>query len=225
MKILKKFVLIMVLTFSFTNMIKAECDDKTISNLKLQASNIEINYEHVDDLYSEDFDLKIVNLFDVHVIGLTSDMYILVEHDSIVDTYEYSNVVDGILNINKIDGGQSLKIIVYSTECNEKLKTFNISIPYYNSYYDSEQCAKYPDANVCNEFYEYEMTYENFDKGINDYINKLNNNNEKDNQNNNLFSDILNFIIKNILYIIISLIVIAGTIVAIIVHKKRRELS
>lgn len=225
MNILKKFIFILLLAFSFANMIKAECDDKTISNLKLQASNIEINYEHIDDLYSEDFDLKIVNLFDVHVMGLTNEMYILVEHDSIVDTYEYSNVVEGVLKIEKVDGGQSLKIIVYSTECNEKLKTFNIAIPYYNSYYDSEQCTKYPDANVCNEFYEYEMTYEKFNKGISDYINKLNDNNEKNNQNNNLFSNIINFIIENFLYIIISLIIIAGTIVAIIVHKKRRELS
>lgn len=225
MNILKKFIFILLLAFSFANMIKAECDDKTISNLKLQASNIGINYEHIDDLYSEDFDLKIVNLFDVHVMGLTSDMYILVEHDSIVDTYEYSNVVDGVLKIEKVDGGQSLNIVVYSTECNEKLKTFNITIPYYNSYYDSEQCAKYPNANVCNEFYEYEMTYEKFNKGISDYINKLNDNNEKNNQNNNLFSNIINFIIENFLYIIISLIIIAGTIVAIIVHKKRRELS
>ena len=225
MNILKKFIFILLLAFSFANMIKAECDDKTISNLKLQASNIEINYEHIDDLYSEDFDLKIVNLFDVHVMGLTSDMYILVEHDSIVDTYEYSNVVDGVLKIEKVDGGQSLNIVVYSTECNEKLKTFNITIPYYNSYYDSEQCAKYPNANVCNEFYEYEMTYEKFNKGISDYINKLNDNNEKNNQNNNLFSNIINFIIENFLYIIISLVIIAGTIVAIIVHKKRRELS
>lgn len=224
MKSLIKYFFAMLIFFFSCNIIYAECDDKTISNLKLQANNIEINYKYNYDLYNEDFDLEIVNIFDIYVTGLTNEMYLYVEFDGQGVNYYYDDLIDGILKINTINGGSTLKLIVYSTECNQKIKTINYTLPYYNLYSDDELCKQYADASVCSEFLDYDITYKDFKNKIDEYINKINGNTNS-NDNNNLFSKLIDFIKNYYIYILISVGIVVCMVIGIIIHKKRGELN
>lgn len=219
MKILKNFVFIMLLTFSFTSMIKAECDDKTISNLKLQADNLEFNYEYIEDLYSDDFDLNIVNRFNIYISGINEQLYI--NDVSNMRLYTSANVVDSLIKIENIEGGNNLKFEIFSKECDKKLRTVNIKIPFYNIYSENELCLQYSDATPCNKFLDYEMTQERFDKEISVYINKEDNKDSSE----SLFTKFINVISANFIYIIATIIVVSLVIAVYVINKKRRELN
>lgn len=216
--IIKKIILFF-LCFLCCEMVHAECTDEKIAELKEQSNNIEVKYEYKDNLYNEDFDMSVVNIFDIYIYGLTDDLYINVSDDDLF--YDSNNLVDGVLKIENINGGSSFKFDVYSNECAKKLKTINFNVPYYNSFYENELCKTRQDASVCSKFLNYELSYEKFKNEIEKYDKDKN----PSNDGNNDTLNILNIILNNLIYIALGVLIIIIVVVFIVIYKKRRELS
>lgn len=218
----KKISMVIILCCLFFMMIdstSAECDDKEIALLREQVKNVSIEYEHVEDLYSEEFDLKIVNLFNIYVYGL-NDKFILRDVNN-KRIYTVEDLSDGMLKFEYVDGGTSLKYEILSSECDTKIKSITLKLPFYNSFSENEKCKEYKEAKVCSKFLNYELTKEKFDSEIQKYIDDLNEKKQED----NLFNKIINVISENLIYIIFGIVLVTFAAIGIIVYKKRRELK
>ena len=141
-----------------------ECTEEKITSLKEQANNI---------TYSVEFDYDGVNLgyFDqnfVSFVGINEDLYVTSKDYSV--GFFYSDSVDGV--VTKGVGYGNNTFVIRSNSCPDTiLKTINLDLKKYNIYSQYEECdgISGEELDVCNEFYEKDLDYDEFVKAVNNY--------------------------------------------------------
>ena len=158
------------------------CTNEEMTNLNRDALTIKTTVEHIknvtdkitvvndvgteqtQEIYDEYFTLKIINI--------TDNFYVVVHNETNNQDYTFTSAdaKDGIITYDWKDLSQIAKITVdvytsNKTGCaNEKLVTFNNIIPKYNEYFDTSYCEMNKDSKYCQEFIEFEISEETFNR-------------------------------------------------------------
>lgn len=139
-----KLLLLLLIPIS----IKAQCTNQELSRYKTLASNIDNYYEYTDKfnitVYNLSNELKVKNIKD-NSIYTTQDKF-------------------GEIKINGIEPGTQVTLGIYpnSEECNYRVQTIYINLPYLNKYYQDEVCNN-NDNILCSKWVNTNAyTYEQF---------------------------------------------------------------
>jgi len=197
---MKKVIFIILIMFPF--LVYADCDYEKFNEHTKLANNItyEVNYYTGE----KKFGVVLYNVYDGIYVTYNNSIY---------------NADDeNIVFIGNIPQGEFVKISVYSPveECNSFIRTINVSVGYYNNYYDDPRCSKYKDIlNICsNKYLEYEPNEDLLESTIKNYKStfKEEKKTEKNEEEVTLFDIIYNFFsvwgIPIILMIVVSIITI-----------------
>lgn len=104
-----------------------------------------------------------------------------------------------------------------------------VSIPYFNKYSLDPLCEGYEDYVLCKEDSKINLTYEQFEDAINEYIESVNRPEPEeiidDNkiEKKNFFKDVLKFLYNNYVTILVSIIIVGTICIVIILLVKRRK--
>ena len=208
---MKKIIILFLLTLFFP--IKVEgyyCSFSEIARLKKIASNINISYDY-----------KIVNddaLFEITLVNLNKELYITSDNR----TYNYKS---DVLKIDNYKSGTTVKFYVYPTDrdcSDELLRTINIVLPKYNSYYDDEICVGIENYSLYQKWSTHNLSYTEFVKQVNLHKESLNKDvivDIKQEENSSVFNAIFQFLI-DYYYIILIILIITSGIGIYIINKK-----
>ena len=146
-------------------------------------------------------------------------------------TFYYKDAQDGIVSfeLSDLTKVNTFTFNVYNTDksgCSQKLnRTFYLTTPRLNEYYNFNICEEIPDYYMCQKF----VTYE--DKGLTDFIHVTNEYKDKkiaeeEELNKNFFEKLWSFIKDNKTIFITSTVVIItiGIGTVIIIKKKRKDI-
>lgn len=133
---------------------KTSCDYTLLSNLKKMASNIDITYTY-----------KIENdvaYFDVTLTNIQPDLYFV--DNNYNKTYYYTDTNNGVMTIYNYNSGKiSYSFYSNNQECiNEQLNVRYINLPYYNKYYNYEECKGIEEYLLCNKWSKNNYGYIDF---------------------------------------------------------------
>ena len=230
---MKKKILTIAFIFLFIPHVNAECDRTKINELKQMAENIEITSEldiTSEEEYTGNRDYSLNDNGDplprgnmkIIISGMSEEFRIIDETYN--RTFTYSDFTDGILIVkNELNGQRKFK--VYSTECNQEVRTINLKIPRYNEYSTDPLCEGISgdDLPICGMWYEREVDYPTFQKMVEDYKNRVAEQ-EKENQES-IIDKVISFFSNYYLYLIIGIAVIAVVTVIVIIRRKRSVLE
>lgn len=147
----------------------ATCDSNDIARLKEIAKNVTVTYEYD----RESSDLGSFGLYLVTVSGLTEEIYGIVDLGSEQKGFFYTDDNSGVVEKHFTNGSNKLNI--YSTDCQEVIRTIKVELPYYNDFSTYEQCdgISGDELYVCNEFLDKQISYSTFENEIKKYKNNL----------------------------------------------------
>lgn len=223
-----RFLLIIIL-FLFVNVfyVHASCTDEEIALLKEEAQKIKVSYKHKGAV---EIDEEIFyNQFDITVRNLNDNFYV-----SLLAGSEKLFPQDGIAKTRLTSGKWLFKI--YSTKCEILIDEIDVFLPTFNLYSLDPLCEGIDgnDFPMCGKYYEYDISYEEFKKSLESYINSLDVDNYEQEDTlfiddvNNLVNKIFNFIVKYKYYFlctILALLIIVILLILIKRHKKRGVLE
>lgn len=167
MKRFMKLVIAGIFMFQIHSVYAEGCTDSQITNLKELANTIQVDVEFDRDSVA----VGVYNNNIVTIQNLSDDLYMMSKDYSIGIFPE--DVVDGVITKNLASSTDTFQ--VYSVTCpNTVLRTIKLSMKQYNEYVDYEECDGIDgdELDVCGEFYETNISYEQFVKKVNDYKNK-----------------------------------------------------
>ena len=211
MNIAKKilFFIMMVILFNINSVKAEECSEERIKELQKIADNIFVDVE----FDYESADAGIYNSNYVMIQGLTNDLYIYTDDSSVLFTIDQQNE-KGV--ISRIVKDNVSKLYVYSQSCpNTILKKIDISLNRFNQYSEYEECKGEvgKELDICDEFYDKEISEKEFYEEIEKY---------EENKKNNILKK--NNIFK-ILIPIVGVIVIILTIIIVVKKIKDNRLD
>lgn len=152
------------LLFSVDNVNAEECTSQELANYKALADVIKINTEFDDS--GIEYGIYGNNI--VTIQGLNEELYILSEDDS--EGFFPEDMVDGV--ITKTISSSVDTFYVYASKCpSEKLRTIELSLKKYNLFADYKECdgISGEDLDVCSEYYNGDISYNQFLKKIDEY--------------------------------------------------------
>lgn len=202
---MKKYMFILFTLFMFISEVNAEaCDYKDIKRLKEIANGVEITYELQEPYDVEGYTYR--DLYKINIIGLTDELIVYNETDD--ESYK----IDTDFNNLMLHSGKK-KITIYSSSCSDSLKKITLKLPVYNDFSNTKECKmdKYKNLDMCQEWTEEDVLYEDFYR----YFNEEENNS---NDSNNFID-----IIKNNIYIVIIFGVVLVTIIILFIFKRKKE--
>lgn len=193
------FLLLFIIPISVSARSKTSCDYKLVSNLKKLASNVDITYTYKiveDNVY-----------YDVTISNIQENIYFKTNFSN--DIYYYSDTNNGEIVIENVFPGNN-KFTFYSSDSgclNEKLVVKNINLPYYNRYYNYDECKGIEDFSSCQRWSLNNDDYNTFLEKTLKYKSSLEKIDNGDNVNKNLsfFQKLINYFV-NYFYLIIPLI-------------------
>lgn len=154
---MKRILLIICIFFLTPKVVfarsKTSCDYTLLANLKKLASNINVTYTY----YIKDNEAY----FDITLTNLQENIYFT---DNYNRTYYYSNTLGGVITIPGYKSGK-VTFTFYSndSEClNEKLSVKYANLPYYNSFYNYEECKGIEEFSLCQKWTENNYGYDEF---------------------------------------------------------------
>lgn len=238
---MKKILSFLVVMFLFNINVSAAslCDYTEQSELNSKAANVKVSYDIVDSKVTfEDGDADI-RIFRIQILNVTEDFYVIVKNDINKEekTYYSTDAVDGVISFDwdYAETVTNFTIQVYTTNktncADEKYKTFYLTTPRYNEYYNIETCQELTDFYLCQEFVTFaEVSRDKFISQLESYRNgDVNNKGEEQEENENptITDKIFEFIDNNKWYIIggLSVIIIASFVIHRVKTKKQRELG
>lgn len=240
MKDVKKiFVLFAVLLI--TKNVHAVCSYEEQAKLNSEAATIKAVYEEIQKEMDKnsyvcgdgvDECTEYYPVFKISILNLSENFYVKVSSDNkFSKTFEYKDAQDGIISFELSDLSKvnTFTFNVYNSSksgCSQKLnRTFYLTTPRLNEYYNFNICDEIPDYYMCQKY----VTYE--DKGLTDFIRVTNEYKDKkdaeeERLNKNFFEKIWTFIKDNKTVFITATAVIltAGVCTIIIVKKKRKDI-
>lgn len=207
MRTIKYLVFTFLLLFITCDIVRAEsCDSNDIKRLKEIAKNVTVSYEYDED--REKF--GIYGSYVITVDGLTDELYATAIEDA--NTYYFNYDSEELISYNLSSSVR--EITVFSSNCDEKIRTIDLKLPYYNFYYTYDECngISGDDLYVCSKFLDEELSYSKFLNEIKKY---------KSNHDD-LDKDTTNFFEKYKLYFI-GVFIVAIIIIAIVCVRKYKE--
>lgn len=224
------YQLILLITLSLVGIIgvSAEeadgtCDYAKQNELNKIASNIKVSYEvsPEPDLY-----------FTVNIFNLTEDVYIVVSDDNTRARTEYNYTEENKGNIS-IRSDEIYKKVEFTIEvfpryvscANNNLRNITISTPRFNPYYSSYLCDDIKEYSLCQKWSDFEISFEDFKKRIDEYKISLTKEEEKtqDEADVSLMDKLVDFVLDNYILIMASgAIIVGGAVAGIITIRKRR---
>lgn len=202
------FIFLICYFFPFINTEAEICDDNHVASLKKLANDVEVSYEYIQDD-------NVVNIYNLTFTGMINDFIVIGDKKQ----YSYDSFNEGILSIQKRYGTYQFNF--YSDACpNILLVTKEVKLPKFNTYSLTSECAKLKDydLDVCDEWYQPEITDEVFYSMIDKYI-------DDDNEKIGLWGEIISFIQKYYLYLVGAVALIIVIIIGIIIYRKRSVLE
>lgn len=180
---------------------KTSCDYTLLANLKKLASNINVTYTY----YIKDNEAY----FDVTLTNLQENIYFT---DNFNRTYYYNNTLGGVITIPGYRSGK-VTFTFYSndSEClNEKLSVKYANLPYYNSFYNYEECKGIEEFSLCQKWSKSNYGYDEFRERTNKYKQSKNNSEVNNNEiiSKNWFEKIVDLYLSYY-YIITPLFILA----------------
>lgn len=232
--------LMLILSLIVVIPVHAECSYKERAELNKESSNIKVSYEIVtEETIASDADMSepitfYKELFEVSILNLTDNFYIVVTNNTNNDrkTYNYSNTNNGIITYRWNDlyevSTQTFKIYASSkTNCaNELYRTAYLTLPRYNSYHDWGICEGRDNLSLCDKYVTTkEVSYSTFVDQLTKATKQENNN---PNSNNNTTNNTVNpQESTTVIYYIAGGTVAAAILVVVVVvvaRKKRNQL-
>lgn len=222
-----KYIIFMLLFLSLNIFcVNASCTNEEIYYLKEDASKIKITYKHKGPVDTEEG--TIYSLFDVTVKNLNDDFYVSLLYDSIKLT-----PVDGIASTELSTGKWKFKI--YSTKCNMLIDDIDVSLPTFNMYSLDPLCEGIDgdDFPLCGKYYEYDVSYEEFENRVKNYrdlhnLDSVNNDGNNDDSIQSIIDDVVNFVAKYkyyVLGVILALLIVMVILIIVKRNKKRGVLE
>lgn len=232
-----KYVVLAVFMFLFMGSVNAEvCSYETKAKINNEAANVKVDYETYeykqninDPTYDEVIeDSTWYGL--IHIYNLTDNLsFKVIDKNGKKYEYSYSNTNNGEFTINT---GIAMSVKNYIVElyyadsdCGKSsVRTFNVTIPRYNIYSDYGECIGNEDYYYCKQFVTLDDIKESeFKSGVKAYSEeRKKKQQEEERKDNSIIYKTLTFADKYKWVIILVCVVVAGTIVYIVV-KKRKE--
>lgn len=238
---MKKILSFLVVMFLFNINVSAAslCDYTEQSELNSKAANVKVSYDIVDSTLTFEDGVSLNKIFRIQMLNVTEDFYVIVKNDINKEekTYYSTDAVDGVISFDwdYAETVTNFTIQVYTTNktncADEKYKTFYLTTPRYNNYFNIETCQELTDFYLCQEFVTFtDVSRDKFISQLESYRNgEVNNKGEKQEENENLTitDKIFEFIDNNKWYIIggLSVIIIASFVIHRVKTKKQRELG
>lgn len=168
---LKLILLVILVIFGINKVRAAECSYKDQALLNKEASNVKITYQLIEDEEEEYLQILITNLNEHLTLEISNDY-----NDEIMN-FSISDAKEGVISFKNIALYKMVtyKINIYGAynSCSRNLiMTKNISIPYFNIFYDGSVCKNIPDYTYCQKLVKTNMSAEDMAKKINDYYQK-----------------------------------------------------
>ncbi len=217
--ILKKvfyLLLLIILLFPIKSLARYEiidsrCTDSLKSSLKSDANDV--TYRLSKEIKKN----KVT--YNAIFYNLTKDMYITDANNKKYTSNTISNLTPG----------SKIQVIIYAssnTYCEGyKIITKIISVPYYNKYYKNEICRGYENYYLCKENSNVNLTEEEFNKKMNEYIEslKVKETEEVKPEEDATKFDIISFILYYKYFFIGGISLIAITILIVVINNKRKN--
>lgn len=175
-KLIIRLYFMLFLLFIFPFFVKAECNYQRKSDLSKIASNVQLSYTY-------DVDQENKPVFVVTISNLTNDIYIV---DNIGNVYSGEGEIS-YGGYSGLDG----KYTIYSNDNNckgEQILKKYLKIPYYNFYYNSEECKENPDFKYCKLWDYVTINSSDFDNELLKYKTDKENSNIDNNKSQGDFS-------------------------------------
>lgn len=209
-KILKLIVLILLIILPHKVNAYNFCTTDDTVKLNKFAANVLTNYSY----YEVNGQVK----FKITINNLNSNIYIY----DVKKKQTYYSI--GEITLDNYGPNQTVEYKIYSNlpYCKgQYLNSLYVTLPPYNRYYKDKLCEGLENYRLCQRWSNVDLTYDEFKKEMNDYLNSKNQN-ETINLNDykSIYQIILDFYIKYY-YIILPIIIIIGGII--IVLKKQKE--
>lgn len=182
-----------------------ECD---MERLKKIAEQVEVTTE----FNQESADMGTISSNFVTVNGITDELYAMTKDMRVIFTYE-DRSEDGSIK-QYVDADVSDELQIFSKSCSDKpLRVINIKFKEYNEYSKSIECEGLQDKlDVCDEFYDGDLSLEEFTKAIEKY-------NKKDSSQ----ATKSNFFDKYFVWIIAGVLILALLIIAFSVSRFKKN--
>ena len=239
MKKVKKIFVLLVMLLLVKN-VHAECGYETQAKLNSEAATIKAIYEEVQkemdrNLYmcgdGVDECTEYYSVLKISILNLSKNFTINVKSKNFGKSFSYSDVKDGVVSfdLNDIMETHTFTFDVYpSTETTcpkKKIRTFYLSTPRYNEFYDFGFCQDNPEFYLCEKY----VTFENME--ITDFMDKFQEYEDKKKQdeiekNKNFFQKLGDFIKehKEVFIGAGCTILVVGGVVVFLRVKRRKDI-
>ena len=209
-----------IMLFSCMISVHASCTDDEIVSLKKQVEDIKITYKHLGAV--EDNSMIVYDRFDVSFKNIPDDFYLTLS----VAPLDEVHSVNGIVKMEMMLTG-SYEINVFSNKCEEEIDQIIFTLPKFNEYSLDPLCKGIDgdDFPLCGKYYEYKVDYDNFVARVKHYRDNYNIVRAEfdDDYGDGIFEKILDFISKNLVYVIFFLIVLLLIVFVIVMMRKRKK--
>lgn len=194
----------------------SNCDYSIFIEYQKAAMNIE--YETSYSVKDKTFSIKFYNIM----------KGIYLNHDNTI--YSTSESEENEVVVNGLSEGQTIKFAVNSsadnTNCNSSLRTLQVTLPFYNTFYGNARCEEYKNKlTICSsKFLDYKPTEELLDSMIDNYNNTIPTVTPDDPEVNRTFlDDILDFTVQWGIQIL--LIVVSSVVTILLFNGKLRKIK
>lgn len=161
--------LLFVLLMFFTINVKAEdkCERKELNRLRELARKVEFDYDYkmIDD----------IAVFSLKAVNLNSDLKVMIVEDFYMDKYkEFKDNDTHMASIDGFTSGDKVAVTIIGYVPNmcsgEILLTKTIKIPYYNYFYNNDNCEGNEDFKYCKLLVDTNLSQKTFDNQYTAYL-------------------------------------------------------
>lgn len=236
------FILGVLAMFAFSIRVSAStCSDTRFSELSTLASNVNVNYEKYRIIYGvhqdEQYDVSSSQLdsypgFKLAIYNLPKDLNAAVIREDTKKALVATSADANEQGIVLIDTGEATSVKTFTVQVrsndsnckNEILRTFTVTTPMYNRFYDLEACTNNKEFSLCQEFtnIDYSDIDEiEFTEKVENYVEEKK---KEEERNNSFWGKISYFIGKYYIYVIIVVLLVAGIVFIYIYRRKKSRL-
>ena len=217
-----RYIIFICLLFIPFKIMGENCDYDDISRYQKLASNIKFNYDYVENNNSVSFNIVITNM--------PSELYIKDASGNIISYNTVFNTETVLTGYQS--GNHKFDIYSYDAACEDMvISSSYVNLPYYNPYYKDPVCNSITDYEYCQKWVEVKLSRDDFVKEVNNYKKKNNISDIsvedafKDDYTNDWLNKIITIFLNNYIWILVSLIVVCGTLMIILIRKDRFNLK
>lgn len=216
-------VIFIILLFSLLiNNVQADCTDEEINSLKKDVEKVKVTYKHLGEVEKED-GTKVYDQFIVSTYNIPENVYIYLYPTT---TEKFEDDSDDSLKIKLTTGKWSFDF--YSSKCDMIIDSIKVKLPTFNIYSLDPLCEGI-DGNefkLCGKYYEGTVSRKNFEERIKLYRQLHVKEEQVDEVSDNvsIINNIIDFISKYYLYMLVPVIfILIGIVIFKIISKRNNK--